>query len=170
MPSLKLMVDHTTRVLRIIDLDMKVSSFISSSVPVQYFSLSWTHTVKITDKFCDSNCCCTLAWNEGLIFILYLYGLLFWGGGRWCWIVLVIFLSCFRFVVLLFSGGYEVRSIDYACTDLLTYLRTYVFSPWSKSSFRNWQVVGYQDVSHILWNPKVYYRIHKYPPPVPIQS
>jgi len=51
---------------------------------------------------------------------------------------------------------------------LLTYLLTYSMeqSPsWETNRFSASQVIPY-----ILWNPKVYYRIHKCPPPVPLLS
>ena len=50
--------------------------------------------------------------------------------------------------------------------SITTYLLTYSMeqSPsWEANRFS-----ASQEISHILWNPKVHYRIHKCPPPVPI--
>jgi len=53
-------------------------------------------------------------------------------------------------------------------TYLLTYLLTYFMqqSPsWEANRFS-----ASQETPRTLWNPKVHYRIHKWPPPVPIMS
>jgi hypothetical protein len=54
---------------------------------------------------------------------------------------------------------------------VLTYLLTYRIYFMKHST--SWEVNPFatsQEIPHILWNPKVHYRIHKCPPPVPILS
>ena len=53
-------------------------------------------------------------------------------------------------------------------TYLLTYLLT--FSMEQSPSWEANQFSASQEFTLILWNPKVHYRIHKCPPPVPILS
>jgi hypothetical protein len=52
-------------------------------------------------------------------------------------------------------------------SNVNTYLLTYSMeqSPCEANRFS-----ASQEIPHILWNPKVHYRIHKDPPPVPILS
>ena len=50
---------------------------------------------------------------------------------------------------------------------LLTYLLTYLLHEAEYFLKAN-RFSASQEILHILWNLKVPYRIHKYPPPVPI--
>ena len=60
----------------------------------------------------------------------------------------------------------HVRQINAYCAGQVSSLLTYS-TVQSPSWEANW-FAATQEIPRILWNPKVYYRIHKLPPPVPI--
>ena len=66
--------------------------------------------------------------------------------------------------VLQFSHVRVIAPVLHTC--LLTYLLTYSMVQ-SPSWEANWFAAS-QEIPRILWNPKVRYRTHKRPPPVPI--
>ena len=65
----------------------------------------------------------------------------------------------------------------FAIIHIITFITLYIFVTnlhnYSMDQSPSWEANWFsacQEIPHILWHPKVHYRIHKCPPPVPILS
>jgi hypothetical protein len=76
----------------------------------------------------------------------------------------------------MFWMWWHIYLLTYLLTYLVTYLLTCLLSnllTYTMKQSPSWEANRFsasQEIPRILWNPKVHYRTHKRPPPVPIQS
>ena len=67
---------------------------------------------------------------------------------------------------------FDCYNFRFACMIAIRFLYV-LLTPYSMEYSPSWganRLSASQEIPHILWNPKVHYRIHKCPPPVPILS
>jgi hypothetical protein len=70
-----------------------------------------------------------------------------------------------RYMVRVLNSYFTILCQSYVNEPALTYLLTELSPSWEAAN-----CATIQELSSILWNPKVHYRVHKSPPLVPILS